>query len=61
MILDIDVTKVVISIASAVAIAIIMYIGSTVHNLDRNSALIEYKIEQINIVLQDIYDEKKDK
>ncbi len=61
MTIDVDITKILISVGTSIIIAIIMYIGTTVHHLDKNHAIMDYKIEQINSVLQDLYEEKKDR
>jgi len=48
-------------IVHTIAMALILYIGTTVYNLDKSNTLQEYKIEQIHLVLQNIVENKKDK
>ncbi len=55
--IKIDVNKII----TAVILAIILYIGSTVHDLEINQRLIQYQMTQTNKILQDLYDTKKNK
>ena len=55
--LEIDANK----ILTAIILALVMYIGKTVYMLDKDMALVQYKLIEQNRVLQDIYDNKRDK
>ena len=48
--IKIDISK----ILTAIILAIVMYIGKTVHDLEINQKLIQYQLEQIYPVLQDL-------
>ena len=54
--IEIDISK----IMTAIILAIIMYIGKTVHDIEINQKLIQYQIEQIYPILQE-HSEKIDK
>lgn len=49
------------SILTAIGTAIILWLGSTVYQLDKTVSLLEYQIQQTNKVLQMLVEEKKDK
>ncbi|MDB4681397.1 hypothetical protein OAE88_00655 [bacterium] len=55
--IDLDASK----ILTAVILALVLYIGKTVYQLDVDMNLVKYQVSQQNVVLQDIYDNKKDK
>jgi len=44
------------SIITAVIIALIMYIGNTVHNLEINQKIIQYQMDQNNKLFQELYE-----
>jgi len=54
---EIDFTKIITSLI----LAALLYIGSTVHELDKEQKLINYKITQIHSVLQNLYEVKAKK
>jgi hypothetical protein len=54
--ITIDVGKII----TALILALLMYIGNTVHELQINQNLQEYKLEQTNYVLQDLYETKRE-
>jgi len=49
------------NILTTIIIALVLYIGQTVYELDKEMILVNYKMEQIHTVLQDISENKKDK
>ena len=51
--------NVVITIISGLIISIFTYFGHTIYTLDKHYGLIEYKLDQVNRVLQDLYDQRK--
>jgi len=55
--IKIDFNKIIMSIIMAG----IMYMGRTVYAMDKEQQLINYKIDQIHIVLQDLYEIKAKK
>jgi len=55
--LEIDFSKIITSII----LAAIMYMGSTVYEMDKEQSLINYKIDQIHAVLQNLYEIKAKK
>jgi hypothetical protein len=55
--IKIDITNIITSIL----IALIIYIGTTTYNMDKEQQLINYKIDQIHVVLQDLYEVKAKK
>jgi cell division protein FtsL len=55
--IKIDITNIITSIL----IALIIYIGTTTYNMDKEQQLINYKIDQIHAVLQDLYEVKAKK
>jgi len=52
--LEIDFNKILTSII----LAILMYMGSTIYEMDKEQKLINYKIDQIHMVLQNLYEIK---
>jgi YbbR domain-containing protein len=52
--IELDISKIITSII----LAVVLYIGTTVYNLDKEQKLINYKIDQIHLVLQDLYERK---
>jgi hypothetical protein len=52
---DIDANK----ILTTVLLAILMYVGNTVYSLDKEVALLNYKMEQNNQVLQMLSEDRK--
>ena len=48
-------------IITTLLLAMMTYIGHTVYELDKKSALLSYQLEQLNVVLQDLYETKMDK
>ncbi len=52
--MEIDFNK----ILTSVILAILMYMGSTVYEMDKEQKLINYKIDQIHMVLQNLYEIK---
>jgi len=52
--IDIDFNKILTSII----LAGLMYLGTTIYRIDKEQSLINYKIEQIHIILQDLYEIK---
>jgi mannosyltransferase OCH1-like enzyme len=66
--IEIDTAKVITGVATSIIISILIYIGSTVYELDKHSEILEYrmeildqKIEAFNKVAQDLYETKADK
>ena len=57
MSVEIDTNK----ILTAVLLALVMYIGKTVYELDVEMELVKYQVEQSHTVLQDLYEIKKDR
>lgn len=57
MSVDIDASK----ILTAVILALVMYIGQTVYELDVEMELVKYQLQEANRVLQDIYETKANK
>jgi len=55
--INIDFSKIITSIL----LAIILYMGTTIHTMDKEQDLINYKIDQIHVVLQDLYEIKAKK
>lgn len=59
--LDLDFGDIVTKVVGGVAIALLLYIGQTVHRLDKRSDIVDYRMEQMNKVVQDLYDTKKNR
>jgi len=48
-------------IITSILLAIILYMGNTIYKLDKEQKLINYKIDMIHEVLQDLYEIKAKK
>jgi len=48
-------------IITSILLAIILYMGNTIYELDKEQKLINYKIDMIHEVLQDLYEIKAKK
>jgi hypothetical protein len=66
--IEIDAVKMATGIATSITLALLVYIGSTVYQLDKHSELLEYKImilenkiDSYSSVAQDLYETKADK
>jgi len=53
--INIDTGKII----TTLIIALLLYIGSTVRELELEQKLQAYKLEQVNYVLQDLYETKQ--
>ena len=57
MSVEVDANKILTSII----LALIIYIGKTVYQLDKDMSIVKYQVDQMNYVFQDIYELKADK
>jgi len=48
------------NILTSIVIAVIMWMGSTLYRLDKEVTLLNYQLEQVYPLLQDLYESKKD-
>ena len=56
--MEINIKEMLTKVLTSISVALLMYIGHTVYNLDKRTSLEEYRMDTMNGVIQDIYETK---